>query len=47
MVTCSQTQHLKPITQICMCSAKAVFKLPNQHVVFFIIENIVEIQKKS
>ena len=47
MVTYPQTQHPKPITQICMCSAKAVFKLPNQHVVFFIIGNIVKIQKKS
>ena len=47
MVTCPQTQHLKPITQICMCSAKDVFKLPNQHVDVFIIENIFEIQKKA
>jgi len=30
-----------------MCSAKDVFKLPNQHVDVFIIENIFEIQKKA
>jgi len=47
MVTCPQKQHPKPITQICMCSAKDFFQLPNQHVEFFIIDNIVEIQKKS
>ena len=45
MVTCPQTQHPKPITQICMCSAKDFFKLPNQHVEVFIIDNIFEIQK--
>jgi len=47
MVTYPQTQRPKPITQICMCSAKDVFKLPNQHVEFFIFDNIVEIQKKN
>jgi len=46
MVTCPQKQHPKPITQICMCSAKDVFKLPNQHFELFIIENIVEIPKE-
>ena len=47
MVTCPQTQHPRAITQLWMCSAKDVFKLPNQHVQVFIIDNIVEIQKKS
>jgi len=47
MVTFSQTQHPKPITQIGLCSAKDVFQLPNQHVEIFIIDSIVEIQKES
>ena len=47
VVTCPQTQHPKPITQICMCGAKGVFKLPNQHAEFLIIDSIVKIQKKS
>jgi hypothetical protein len=47
MVTCPQTHSPNPITQICMCSANDVFQLPNQYVEVFIIDNIVEIQKKS
>ena len=47
MVTYPQTQRPKPITQIGLCSAKDVFQLPNQHVEVFIIDNIVEIQKKN
>ena len=47
MVTCPQTQHPKPITNIGMCSAKGIFKLPNQHVEFLVTDNIVEIQRQS
>jgi hypothetical protein len=47
MVSCPQIQHPKPITQICTCSAKDIFKLPNQHAEVLIIDNIVEIQMQS
>jgi len=47
MFTCPQTQHPKPVTQIYMCSAKDVFQLPKQLVEILIIDNIVEIKKKS